>query len=150
MSARITELRDALLALVEAHWSPAAPDEVVGDYQYDVMAADLTGRKVLVFADTADSFLSARAADGNDFGFQVWVVERFTDPGRPTRAWVDERVAFLSDLFDLLKEPRRLPYLPAAPAVYPQEAAISTVYDIVELVENKLFVGTINLTLRED
>lgn len=150
MAARIREIRDSLLALIRAKWGPSGADEVIGSYTFDVYTSNLKGRKVLVFPESSAGSPATREEDTNDYGYQVWVVERYADQGPPPDGWVDARVDFVSQLEDWLGNPRKVPYLDDQPGVYPQEAGVSTVYDVVDLIEHKLFVSVLALVLRED
>lgn len=153
MSARIRDLRDALVELVDAKWTGAGEnDEVIAPYQYDIYAKNLTGRKVLVIPEAYSGFPANRAEDSTDYGFQLWVVERYTEAGDPPASWVDARVDFTEELEGWVGNPRRLPYfeLHTSWVIEVQESGVTTVYDIVDLSENKLFIGVVTLLLRED
>lgn len=150
MPARVSKIRTALLALIEAEWVHTAPDEVIEDYLYDIYAADLTGRKVLVVLDAYSGFPATRGEDTTDYGYQVWIAERYTGAGYPPNSWIEERLEFVEELVALLGNVRRVPFLTTEPEVFPLEADVTTAYDIVELSETKLFISVITLLLRED
>lgn len=94
-------LCDDLVELLDATWAPAAPDEVLRDYfpRYgDGEAAEIqltTGRKVVVLPADYDSAYATREEDVYTHRVLVVVLERYTDQGLPTRAWVDERADFV-------------------------------------------------------
>jgi hypothetical protein len=150
MAARVELLRDALADLIRGQWNPSAPDQVLATYRFDVYASTLTGRKVIVFPEAYAGFPATRGEDSVDYGFQVWVVERYTGPGQPPDEWVSERVAFVESLLGWVGDPRAVPLLADYPDAYPQEADVTTVYDVVDLMENKLFISVATLLLRED
>jgi hypothetical protein len=56
---------------------------------------------------------------------------------------------FVEELFEALSDPRSEP-LATQPGLYVQEGEVSTLYDVVDLVEAKLFVSVFTLLLRED
>src|SRR6476620_11258946 len=101
MPARITEVRDAAKAKIEAWegWSPGSDDAVVARYSFDVDSKTHTGRKVYIVPSAADSPESVtRAEDAKDYTLTFMTVEKFKaedGQGDPPDEWVDERVRFV-------------------------------------------------------
>jgi hypothetical protein len=147
---RVRVVRDALIASVRQWWAPTAPDEVVAKWWYDVYATGLAGRKVLFVPEAYSGFPVSRGEDGGDYSYQVWVVERYEGQGDPPDEWIDARLDFASALNDYLGDFRRVPYLPSLPLCYPAECDVTTVVDLVDLYQNKLFVSVVTVLLRED
>jgi hypothetical protein len=157
MAARIAEVRDAAAAKITAAWSPADPDGVVARYRVDIDSATHEGRKVYVFPSaTASPEPATRGEDVFDYTLAFMVIERFTAAdgmGDPAEAWVDERVAWVEWLWKLLGDARaeRLLADEEDPdsGLWPEVAEITTVYDLEELAERKLFVSVVTVTYRE-
>ena len=104
MAARVNEVADAVVAAVLVLWPDGgtAPNAVERTYLTPIDLNTLTGRKVWV---TPADFGDENASRGENLGkytLAVIVAERHTDPGPPSRAWLDTRVAFVESLYDLL------------------------------------------------
>jgi hypothetical protein len=148
----VIEVRNSLAARIEALWTGAdsdAGDEVIRASYFDVEAADLTGRKVWPLPEAYTNFSATRGEDTWDYSFQVWVVERYEEQGPIPEEWTEARMQFVEELFEALSDPRSEP-LATQPGLYVQEGEVSTLYDVVDLVEAKLFVSVFTLLLRED
>jgi hypothetical protein len=93
---RLLEVCDAAAAALVVAAEPAEPDEIVRDYVTEDELATLEGKRTFVFpAGCAQVARLSRSEVVNEYRVAVRVVERYTDPGRPTREWVDERVVAL-------------------------------------------------------
>lgn len=169
---RITAVRDALAARVNAAWvtqeqavltppsagqraRQSAADEVITRTVFDVNTAKITGRKIHVLRASLEGDDATRKEDEFDYGYRLFVVEKFTDPGDPTEEWIDERVEFCEWLRNLVGNVRapRLLAVDGQPnsGLWPVAADIPVVLDHEELVSatRKLFVGVVSVTLRE-
>lgn len=150
MAARVLTLADALVAVVTAAWvsyngGPTGGDAVSRDWPDEIgvdadQANVVQGRQVLLFAE---AYSAPELADRADLLKQyrvAWlVVERYTDPGTPTKAWVDARVDFVEAvLFDVLRDP----YLTVASTFTPDPdvpAEVGEAVAIDVLRKDKLF-----------
>jgi hypothetical protein len=101
-TARSTDVLDAIVTATTTAWNAditpsvvADPDEVVRDYLFRYDLAKDTGRKVIFFPRTFQNNAATRGEDENIYGVSCVIVERFTDAGDPTKAWIDERVGFV-------------------------------------------------------
>lgn len=153
MAARVVQLRNAMAAMIEAAWSPTPPDEVIPTFRYDVYTESIHGRKVIVFPEAYSGSPETRGGDSTDYGYQVWIVRRYEEQGDPPDEWVAAELEFVESVANLF-DPRTL-LLGADPesgrsGAYPQEADVTTVYDVVDLIEQKLFISVITVLLRED
>lgn len=147
---RINAIRRAVVALLEAKWNPTAPSEVLESFTYDVRTEDFRGRKVMVFPDGYAARAIDRADDENDYGFQVWVAEKYTaQTAAVPDDWVAERLAFVVQVCQWF-DARVVPLFPTAPDARPAEAEVTTVYDVVDLIEHRLFVGVVRVVIREE
>ena len=153
MSARIIDVRDALAERINDAWAADMEDadEVLTPYRFDIDSATHTGRKVYVFPSTYTGVPATRADDQNDYGLVVIVVERYTLAGDPPDEWIDERVTWCEWLLGIVGNARgdRLLATGDDDGLWPETAECTTVYDLEELSERKLFVSVITLTLRE-
>lgn len=153
MAARIVEVRNGVVARVAAWWEPAAPDEVSAPWDLDLDTGKMKGRKVQVFPSTYTGGPVTRGQDQDDYTLVVLVAEVFEPSGDIPPEWVDERVAWCESLLDLLGDPRaeRLLAVDGAPdsGLWPETAECTTVYDLEELTERKLFLSVLTITYRE-
>jgi hypothetical protein len=147
---RINAIRRAVVALLESKWNPTAPSEVLESFTYDVRTESFTGRKVLVFPDGYAARPLDRSEDENDYGFQIWIAEKYTAQAAAIPDdWVAERIAFavqVSQWFDA----RVVPLMPTCPDARPVEAEVTTVYDVVDLIEHRLFVAVVRVVILEE
>lgn len=92
------DLCDDLVAALTTSWAPAAPNSVERDYfpRYgdgdDDTIALGNGRKVVVKPADYGFRWEIRGRDLYTHNVTVFVTERWTQPGMPTREWIDERV----------------------------------------------------------
>lgn len=147
---RINAIRRAVVALLQAKWNPTAPSGVLESFTYDVRTESFAGRKVMVFPDGYSARPLDRSEDENDYGFQIWIAEKYATqaPAVPNE-WVAERIAFavqVSQWFDA----RVVPLMPTCPDARPVVADVETVYDVVDLIENRLFVAVVRVVIREE
>lgn len=152
MSARTTEARDALVALIAGWWAPTAPDAVLAPWRFELKARSHAGRRVYVLpADYARENVT-RAQEQGDYGYAVLVAERYATAGDPPDAWVDERVAWVESLYGLLSaSDLRLLADPGEPysGLWPDRVEVATVLDYPALTQGKLFLSEIRATFRE-
>lgn len=145
MAARIVEVRNALAAAISAWWTPTAPNAVLTPWRFDIDTKTHTGRKVYVFPSEYLRENIARGAEQADYTFAVLVAERYEDQGQPPDSWTDDRVEWCESLLEQLDTPGNL----LLSSLWPQEAAVTTVFDLEELTARKLFLSVLNVTYRE-
>lgn len=162
MAARIVEVCDAVVAAVLAEWAVvqgsavAAPNECARVYVTPVGPDDigrLTGRKVWVTPANYADEPASRGEDQDQHTVAVIVAERYPDAGAPPRAWLDERVAFVEAVYDLLAnyKPVRSPgaLLVGSPARrHWTERAQVAVYDWAFLDEHHVFWAELEFEFR--
>lgn len=155
--ARIIEARDALKQLIDAAWpvgerESAEDDEVLTPWVFRIEAEKVRGRKVFVFPSAYATELVTRASDRGDYTFVLLVVERYREQGDPPDEWVDERVNFCEQLADAAGDARgpRLLATNSRDGLWPETAEVTTVFDLEELTERKLFVSVLTITYREE
>lgn len=152
MSSRIAEVCDAIVAGIAASWSPPAGSGVERVYLAPVNAESISGRRVYVFPARYTDEPADRGEQLTGYTIAVLVAERFTDPGQPTVAWVDERVEFVeSEIYDLVGNyGSNVPFLEVTGhGKIWAETADATVYDPEMLATKKLFWAELEFTLRE-
>ena len=98
MAARILDVCDALVAAIQAAWSPASPDGVERGYVSKIKVGELTGRRVYVFPLRYSDSPASRSENLTDYSVGVVVVERYRDAGVPDKDWTDERVTFVEEV----------------------------------------------------
>lgn len=150
----ITAVRDAAIAKVLAAWTTRTADDTVsGPARADKKLWKARGRGVYVFRSERADQPATRDEDQHDYTLVVWVIEKYPDAGDPPDEWVDERVNWVEWLLDLLGDPRgeRLLATAGDPAsgLWPESAALTTVYDVEDLTEHKAFSSVITVTYRE-
>ncbi len=153
MAATVREICDAVVTKVAAFWTPIAPNEVVRTYLPDVTeATGFLGRRVWVAPlDYGQADIASRAEDRNSFTVGVTVAERFTDAGRPTRAWCDTRIDFVADLWELLTAVRNPPLFPSPlDDVIAITGEVDIAFDPDLLREKKVFFSQLTLTYERD
>ncbi len=105
---RLIEVCDGVATAISAAWVPITPDAVTRDYVTEVVSATLTGRQVFVAPPIDDDEPARqvqklnRAEVINGFKVRVEIYEKYTLPGRPTKAWIDARVAFVDTVYTAL------------------------------------------------
>ncbi|HYH69216.1 MAG TPA: hypothetical protein VD866_31270 [Urbifossiella sp.] len=167
--ARITQVRDALAAFIDAAWDEAVvaealparatADEVIAKYRLDFSldsSKPLTfeGRKVCVFVGTYQGIPADRGEGANDYTLTVWVLELYRDPaalpgapqGAPPDEWLDERLYFAEWLWKRAGNPRTVELLGS---LWPQEVGEVVALDPDRLAEQKLFISQFTITFRE-
>jgi len=155
MAARITEVRNAVAAAINAAWvsRESVNDEVVTLSRVTIDSATHAGRKVYVFRSAYAEVPVTRDEDQGDYTIAVMVVERYAGQGHPPESWVDARVDWCEWLVNLLGDARgpRLLAVEGQPdsGLWPEVAEVTTVHDLEELTEKKLFVSVLNVTYRE-
>lgn len=158
MAARITEVRNAVVALINAAWvsRESIDDQVIGKTRVDIDSEKHKGRKVYVFRSTYTGNPANRDEDENDYTIALMVVERFaaaSGMGDPPESWVDARVEWCAWLLNVIGDARgpRLLALTGQPGsgLWPEVAEVTVVHDLEELAERKLFVSVLTATYRE-
>lgn len=159
MAARIVEVRNAIVTKVGNAWVSrgSIDDAVTGPWRLDIDTKKLKGRQVFVFPSTYTGNPANRAQDQNEYTLVLLVAEvyRGTPAGDPPDAWIDERVLFCEWLAnDVLGNPRAERLLAvegeSESGLWPESVEVTTVYDVEELAERKLFLSVITATFRED
>lgn len=152
--ARITEVCDGVVALVEDWWGPTSPDDVSAPVEFDLDTAKLDGRKVWVFPASYAGAPVNRGEDQGDYSLTITVAELYPDAGAIDKAWFRERVKFCEDLLAAITNVRGPNLLsdeadPDRTGLWAQESGVTTVYDVELLTERKLFLSVLNVTYRE-
>lgn len=156
MAARIVEVRGAAVARVNDAWTDRASvdDAVSGPWRLDIDVAKHKGRKVYVFPSSYTGGPATRAEDQNDYTLAVVVAEVYRGGGDPPDDWIDARALFVEWLANtVLGDPRagRLLAVEGDPdsGLWPESAEVTTVYDLEELTQKKLFFSVLTITYRE-
>jgi len=145
----ILEIADAVVDAIVFAWGPSSPSACERDYLYRADLDKMTGRQVRVYPlRYTDSPAARGSLDGgeaiNEHTIGVTVAERYTDAGKPTVAWMDERVAFAKEkIYDLLSD--RLPGVSNSVTL---EANVVSVYDIGILGDNRVFWSEMEFVFR--
>ncbi len=153
MAARIVEVRDAVVERIAAWWEPAAPDEVIGPWEIDLDTRELKGRRVQVFPSTYAGGPVSRLSDQNDYSIVIVVAELYPDDGPIGARWIDGLVGWCEQLLNEIGSVRaaRLLAVEGQPdsGLWPETAECTTVYDLEELTERKLFLSVLTVLYRE-
>ena len=152
MAARIVEVRDAVVERVAAWWRPAAPDEVKGPAECDLDTSQMLGRRVQVFPSTYTGGPVDRSDDQNDYTVVLVVTEVFKDAEEVPVAWVDELMAWTEELLNevgSVRAERLLATAEPGSGLWPETAECTTVYDLEELTDKKLFLSVLTVLYRE-
>jgi hypothetical protein len=162
MAARINEVADAVVTAVLAAWNASiapetvtAPDECVRTYLVPADLGTLTGRKVWVTPARFADENASRAENLGQYTVAVVVAERYESAGPPPRAWLDERVAFVELLYDLLGSygNRRasgwLSVGTPARRHFTESAAVGEVYAFEYLSSDHVFWAELEFEFRE-
>lgn len=150
----LTAVKNAVVALIEANWTPDDPDSGVVNESYpDINADKFKGRKVYVLRAARADELATREDDQNDYALALFVVEKYPDAGKADEEWIDERIAWSEWLLKLVGDVRTVRLLqdPAEPfsGLWPELAELAVALDVEEIKERKLYVSQINVTYRE-
>lgn len=153
--ARIVEIGDAVVTLVGNEWvTRGGPDDAVSaPFEFELDTAKLAGRQVWVFPSAYSGGPATRGDDQNDYTIVVTVAELYTAAGPIDPLWVRARIAWCEWLLNLLGDPRAGRLLADADdpdtGLWPQEAEATTVYDLEELSERRLFFSVLTVHYRE-
>lgn len=159
MAARIVEVCDAVVAAILAEWTasaspPGAADGVERVYTEPAKFGSMTGRRVWVSPAGVAGETASRAEDVGVSTVAIVVAERYTGQGAPPVAWVDERVAFVQLVLDLVgsygnrrQSGKLLVGTPARP--HWTERWSSEVYEWTYLDEHKVFWSETEVEFRE-
>lgn len=161
--ARVLDACDAVAADIRAVWSPTAPNAVRRAYaprigfSGDHKNSLLVGRQVYAFPAAWGSPEGASRGElFHEYTVAVVVAERYTVDGQVPQGpvpdeWVDERVLFVEQHFNRLKDPTR-----AVTGVRVQlfrhpeiEATVDEVYNLDDLLEHKAFWSRFTVTFLE-
>ncbi len=149
MAADIITVCDAIAARIEAGLDDPGDATVTRCYLAPVNVNTLTGRHLFVFPLKYSNGPATRAEDEMVYGVQVTCVEKYTDRGEPTNAWVDDLVEFvqakISDRCDFV---RTLLTFATTRELYTQTNDVS-VYDEAALSQEKLFKSDVVFEFRE-
>lgn len=159
MAARIIALCDELVTKVVAAW-PAMTNEDTAKRAYVApvaldKATPFAGRHVWVFPGTYQDEAATRGEKNRGFAVETWVAERYPDglaaESDAARDWFDARVEFVETLYDALDFGQRTKtgLLSFGSRVLWTESALAVTYDGEHLAGKKLFVASIESTLRE-
>lgn len=154
--ARIIQARDALKEKIDTLWpvetrESQTDDEVLTPWAFRIEAEKVVGRKVFVFPSAYTNELATRVSDRDDYTFVILVVERYREQGDPPDEWTDERVEFCEWLLNTVGDARgqRLLATNHLDGLWPETSEVTTVFDLEELTERKLFMSVLTITYRE-
>jgi hypothetical protein len=152
----VADITDRLLAVCDAAalalstaWSPIAPDAVTRDYVTEAIIASFQGRKVYVKPNGCGRIERLdRGEVINEYRISARVLKRFTDPGAPTKAWVDAEVSWLgTNIYRplYLEDPGN--YLLGS--LWTEAADIVDAVSEEQLLAEKLFWAEVEIAFRE-
>lgn len=151
--ARIDEVCDAVVELIDDNWNPSDPDEVSAPDELEIDTKSLSGRHVYVFATAYGGNPATRGQDSNDYEVTVIVAEKYGDSGRPTQAWRRYLTRWCEWLLGIIANDRgaRLLADEGDPdsGLWVEEAETSVVFDVEELTTKKLFLSVMKIRYRE-
>lgn len=153
--ARILDLCDCIASLIRTTWQPVAPSAASREYGPDVgLSPDdestlLHGRAVYSFPG-AYAFPSMQDREILDkrYTTTALVIERYTEPGTPTKEWMDTRVNFVERVFKLFRDPN-LVLLDTLIPDLENAASVDVVYDLDLFAEQRTFWSQMTLTFQE-
>lgn len=155
-NARIVEVRNAVVERIGNAWvsRSSIDDAVTGPWRLDLETKKLKGRQVYVFPSTYTGGPANRLEDQNDYTVVILVAEVYREPGDVPDVWLDERALFCEWLAnEVLGDPRTERLLAvdgdSTSGLWPESAEVTTVYDIEELAERKLFLSVLTIMYRE-
>jgi hypothetical protein len=153
--ARIVDVCDAIVTKVDNWWVSRenAEDAVSAPFDFDLDTAVLAGRQVWAFPSTYTGEPITRGEDHNDYTVVLTVAEVYPTEGVIPASWVRARIAWCETLLTLLGDARgeRLLAVDGDPdsGLWPQSAEMTTVYDLEELADRRLFLAVLTITYRE-
>ena len=156
MAARVIEVADAAVAVLQTAWNPTAPDLVKRMYGAEFALTKgyeplLEGRRLMVYpASYAHPEMETRVLYKKDFVLIVVGVERYvgSEP-LPPDDWMDERVEWFEQKVFLPLRDQHLVLLDSLIPSLSQPATVDEVYDIAKYFENKTFWSTATVAFQE-
>ncbi len=149
--ARVLAACDDVVTAIRETWEPSGVDSVERAYFSGVTEKDLaslTGRKVYVFPASYDDSPIDRGNDEWIHEIGIVVVERYADGGKPSVAWMDERVLFVEQTvrtsIDFDGREGSL-----GGRLTTQTAPVTDVFEVAAFHETRAFWSEIQLELRE-
>lgn len=145
---RHLDVQDLVAAALTTAVGAAAT--VTRDYIAEDQLDDLSGRLVLVFGPedgARQAEVLNRSEVVNGFKVSVRCYERYTDAGRPTKAWVDARVSFVDTLYTALDYVTEGSLLSGT--LWTETLEITDVANLEAVDELKLFFAEIEAEFRE-
>lgn len=150
--AKIIEVCDALVTQIGTAWSPTAPNAVERVYLAPIGVQELsslTGRKVYVFPALKSDEPATRGEDLKSYTIAIVIVERYTDAGMPTRAWMDALVYFVENTIEGAIDFDGRTLLSINSRELWTQALETSIYDLEMLNEKNLFYSEIEVTMQE-
>jgi hypothetical protein len=152
MAARVLEVADVLVARIRELLDAAAPGSTitreyvpeVSDESFDTWIDNLTELAVYVIPIRKAGSLQSRNKDNEDYTFSVIFIQKFTDAGRPTKEWMDDRVTIVAGIEDDIGDIRN-----PISGLWAEESEVSLIFDPGMYDANHAFWSVMTITLRE-
>lgn len=123
-----------------------SPEQLTKDA---VLMEEFSGvRKVFVEPLEDVSEVASNTSDSIDLSMRVSVYERYDGDNAPPNSWLDERVAWLTLLFDRLSNPRRVTDIVYNASPVKELCSIAT-FNVDMLANESAYFGSIILTYRQ-
>lgn len=145
--ARVTEVCEEVVAYLKANWGGTLPT-IARAYMADFVVDEITGPRVYVMcANYGQAEVLTRASDINFYTVSIVFVDKYAESAQTIpAAWIDERVRLVeSQIYAPLGDHRT----EAVEGLWPETAAVTTVYDLDFLHQTRLFVSEIEIEFRE-
>ncbi len=156
MPARVIEVADAAVAVIQAAWAPTAPDLVKRVYGAEFGLTKgyeplLEGRRLMIYpANYSHPALETRSKYKKEFVLTAVGVERYTGTeAYPPDSWMDERVEWFEQQVFLPLRNQQLVLLDSLIPSLEQPATVDEVYDIAKYFETKTFWSTATFAFQE-
>lgn len=152
LGTRYLVVLDGIAAAISTAWQPADPDSVVRDDIQEETLATMEGRRACVFEPKGEKgcFEAERANRGeviNGFKASLRLYEKFTDPGRPTKAWLDVRKQWVDTIYNAIDKVTPGDYLLSS--LWTHSLEITELADEDAVNSNKLFFCEMEVEFRE-
>lgn len=154
MASTLLAIADAAVTKVAAWWQPTGDHAVSRVYLPDIPdPTELSGRQVWIVPHLfGQADIATRAQDRNSFTVYAIFAEKFpaATTGEATKAWTDERVDFIEDVWSLLSDARSTIFPSPLDDVVATDSRLVSLYDDDALREDKVFHAILELTYERD
>lgn len=151
--AKIIDVCEAIVTALAAAWVPVEPDTCEFDFIAPVSIDDLDsflGRKVTVFPGPQEDDGENRGEDKLDMTIGVLAVERYTDAGDPSKAWMKERLYWMENTIKgTIKNYRRTPLVIGARRIRLQGPIAIETFELRARNESKIFWSELEFKMIE-